>query len=407
MTSTAHNTLYSAPFRRHPVGQPIVFGDLGSGAVTANLGSHSGVTNLYGLPAPVYAGTVPVGVSSTVPTAAVCTRSALASRVDKSGSETALRDQRLANYEARLSQEGLVSPVPNAMAGASIPCGAGHSQVTQPRANDTCNPLQMGESVSLWTRHKERAHNLSAYGEQLPVESHYVGEGIPRINARSVPRCEETSDDDNYQPGFRAQSHYRACELGLAHPDVPRGCQERLSRRDWYETSARPAPAPLRRQEEFGVPRQPLVDWGPARPYPQVCLAQMQDFQGDGSVTLNMFSNQVDELSRFYHWDEQETCHQARAHLRGTVLAYVRHAPFPPCTWEEIKTKTLLMKCLQSRDLTVTYKAQFWSCHRCQTEDIYTYVETFHRLVDLAWPFMDYHAKQEMVIDQFLFGMGN
>ncbi len=84
-----------------------------------------------------------------------------------------------------------------------------------------------------------------------------------------------------------------------------------VSRRDCYEAPARPTPAPLSRQVEFGVPRQPVVDWGPARMYPQVRLAQMQDFQGHGSVTLDMFSDQVDELSRFYHWDEQETCRQA------------------------------------------------------------------------------------------------
>ena len=33
----------------------------------------------------------------------------------------------------------------------------------------------------------------------------------------------------------------------------------------------------------------------------------MQEFQGDGSVMLDMFSDQVDELSQFYHWDEQRS----------------------------------------------------------------------------------------------------
>ncbi len=178
-----------------------------------------------------------------------------------------------------------------------------------------------------------------------------------------------------------------------------------LSHSDWYEAPARPAPAPLPRQGEFGIPQQPIMDTGPVRPYLQVHLAQMQDFQSDRSVTLDMFSDQVDELSRFYHWDEKEACRQARAHLRGTVMAYVRCVPFPPCTWEELKT--LLMKRFQPRDLTTTYKAQFRS-HRCrQTEDIYTYVETLQRLADLVWPFMDNHAKEEMVIDQFLLGMSN
>ncbi len=276
--------------------------------VTANLGLQGNMSNLFGLPAPVYAGTGPAGALNTALTAAVRARSAPAARVDKGGPDTALRDQCLANYEATLRQEGSVTPVPNSMASASIPCRTEHSQVVHPGADSTCNPLQIGESVSPWTRHHERAHNLTAYVEQPPVGSHYVGEGIPRVNARSVTCYEETSDDDNYQPGFRAQSHYGTCEPGLAHPHVTRGCQERLSRRDWYETLARPAPAPLPRQEEFGIPRQPAVGWGPARPHPQVCLAQMQDFQGNGSVTLDMFSDQVDELSWFYHWDEQETC---------------------------------------------------------------------------------------------------
>ena len=65
------------------------------------------------------------------------------------------------------------------------------------------------------------------------------------------------------------------------------------------------------------------------------------------------------------------------------------------------------MKRFQPRDLTATYKAQFRSRRRCQKEDIYPYVETLQPLADLAWPFRDYHAKGEMVIDQFLLGMGN
>ncbi len=96
------------------------------------------------------------------------------------------------------------------------------------------------------------------------------------------------------------------------------------------------------------------------------------------------------------------------------MLAYVRHAPFPSRTWEELKT--LVMKCFQPRDLPATYKAQFRSRRQRQMEDIYTYddpdmpydrISTLRRLADFAWPFMDYHAKEEMVIDQFLLGMGN
>ena len=90
VTSPAHSTLYNALPQGYPVGQPIVFGNLSSGAATANLGSHSGVPNWFGLSAPVYTGTVSGGAPSTAPTAAASARSAPAARVDKSGSYTAL-----------------------------------------------------------------------------------------------------------------------------------------------------------------------------------------------------------------------------------------------------------------------------------------------------------------------------
>ncbi len=88
--------------------------------VTVNLGLHGGVPNLFSLPAPAYAGTVPAGTPSTAPMAAACVKSAPAARVDKSGLETALKKQRLANCEARLRKEISISPVPNAMAGANV-----------------------------------------------------------------------------------------------------------------------------------------------------------------------------------------------------------------------------------------------------------------------------------------------
>ncbi len=94
--------------------------------------SQSGVPNLFGLPAPVYAGAVPDVAPTTVPTAAVHARSAREARIDKGETETALQDQRLANYQAKLMQEDLVSPVPNAMASAKALCSAGHSQIVYP-----------------------------------------------------------------------------------------------------------------------------------------------------------------------------------------------------------------------------------------------------------------------------------
>ncbi len=328
--NAGHHALYSVPPHRNPISQPIIYGDLSSGPVTMNFSSQGGVPNLFGPPAPVYTGTVPAGASNTAPTAAAHARSAPALRVDKSGTETVLQDRRLANYEASHKQVGSVSPVPNAVVSASVPCSVEHSQMVHPGTDSVSNPLRAGEAVSPWTCHQECAHRLSTCPEQPSVGGHYISESVPCVSTRSVPHYDETSDDDNYQPGFHAQPYLGTHEPSLAHPGMTRGYQERPSLRDWYEASNWPAPAPLPRHRELGVPQHPILDRGPVRPYTQVRLAQMQDFQGDESVTLDMFSDQVDELSCFYHWDEQETCRQAQDHFRGTTLAYVRRTPFPP-----------------------------------------------------------------------------
>ena len=143
-------------------------------------------------------------------------------------------------------------------------------------AND---PLHIGEAASPWTRYQERTHRLSARPEQLSAGGHYQGECIPCVSTRSVPRYDETSDDDNYSPGFHAQPHLATHEPDLAH--VIRGYPERPSRRDWYVTNNRPTPAPLPMHRQLGVPQPHVVDRGPGRPYPQLRLPQMQDFQGD------------------------------------------------------------------------------------------------------------------------------
>ncbi len=132
-----------------------------------NLGSQSGVPNLFSLPAPVYAGTVLGGAPNTAPTAAARARSAAAARVDKSGTETTLQDKRMANYEARLRQEGSASPVPNAMASASIPRGAEHSHTVHKGADSASNPVRVGETVSPWTHHQEGAHRALVQSSHL------------------------------------------------------------------------------------------------------------------------------------------------------------------------------------------------------------------------------------------------
>ncbi len=221
--NAGHHVLYSALPPGNPISQPIIYGDLSNGPVTTNFGSQGGVPNLFGLPTPVHDGTVPAGASNTGPTAAARARSAPAARVDKSGIDTALRDRRLANYEARLKQEEPVSPIPTAVVSASAPRSAEHYQMAHPGAGSASDPLRVGETVRPWTHHQERAHRLSARPEQPSAGGRYMGEGIPRVSAWSVLRYDETSDDDGYPPGFQDQPYLGTHEPDLAHPDVTRG----------------------------------------------------------------------------------------------------------------------------------------------------------------------------------------
>ncbi len=156
--NASHHVLYSAPPSRIPISQPIIYRDLSSGPVTTNFGSQGGVPNLFGVPAPIDAGIVPARASNTVPTAAAHARSAPAARVDKSGIDTALRDRRLANYEARLKQEEPISLVPTAVVSASAPRSAEHYQMVYPETGSASDPLRIGEAVSPWTRHQGRTH---------------------------------------------------------------------------------------------------------------------------------------------------------------------------------------------------------------------------------------------------------
>ncbi len=156
----------------------------------------------------------------------------------------------MANYEAKLRQEGSVSPIPNATAGANILRGTGHGRVAQSAAEGICHPLPIREPASPWALHQERTHKLSAYAKQQPIGHHYVGKGTLHVSAQSFPHYDETSDD-NYQLGLGVLPCGGEREPGLAHPGMARGGTEQLFHRDWYETSARPMPAPLPRQEEY------------------------------------------------------------------------------------------------------------------------------------------------------------
>ncbi len=195
------------------------------------------------------------------------------------------------------------------MTGACILHGAGHGCVAQPGAEGIHDPLTVGEPAIPWPRHQEHTHKLSAYAKQQPVGDHCVGKGAPCAGAQSVPHYNETSDDVSYHLGFGALLCCGMRQPSHAHPIMAKGVVGQLSHHDWFEAPAGPGPTLLQPWEDYGLQQPPVADWGHARPYPQVHLAQMPDFQGDGK--LDIFREQVDELSQFIHWDEHETCHQA------------------------------------------------------------------------------------------------
>ncbi len=52
---------------------------------------------------------------------------------------------------------------------------------------------------------------------------------------------------------------------------------------------------------------------------------------------LDAFFNHVLKLSNFYHWYEQETCHQLHASLCSTALTHVKCAPSQPHPWNDLR----------------------------------------------------------------------
>ncbi len=56
-------------------------------------------------------------------------------------------------------------------------------------------------------------------------------------------------------------------------------------------------------------------------------LAKLDTYKGENGERLDDFVYQVEEFATFHAWDQVETCRQARTHLRGVALAYIRRAP--------------------------------------------------------------------------------
>ncbi len=102
-------------------------------------------------------------------------QSAPTSRVDRNGTAIVVRDQRLADYVARLGQEHLAMPVPAGPRPSAL-CYTGHGHVAHPGADGISDPRVVGEGASAWACHQKCGHKLSAYTRQKSDYGHYPGE---------------------------------------------------------------------------------------------------------------------------------------------------------------------------------------------------------------------------------------
>ena len=249
-----------------------------------------------------------------------------------------------------------------------------------------------------------QSQRLLAYDERLRREEVEItqepGRARPTGRPHRPPMKRQAPEVRERQPHAPLLFDQIADGREFAHPRQQRAkpgmCRE-----------PRGAPEIGRRPLDLGIPHQPdiagqtkpamlppqyvdkplyddyyRVTAGPrhlVRPGPliQHRLAKLDVFKGEFEERLDDFVYQVEEFAAFHAWNPVETCRQARTHLRGIALAYIRHTPLPPRDWTELK---------DPRDLTVAYKAQFRTRQRQKNEDISTYVDALQKL---AWPLLD------------------
>ncbi len=162
--------------------------------------------------------------------------------------------------------------------------------------------------------------------KQMPVPPAAVGRDDIRMMGQPRPlRAEERI---YVEPPGALELGRRPLDLNVGQPNLAQNERATVQpihlRREAlvYEDHYRAAPAP--RSPRVGVPVQPR-------------MAKLDTFKGENRERLDDFVYQVEEFATFHAWDQIETCRQARTHLRAIALAYVRRAPLPPRTWEELK----------------------------------------------------------------------
>ncbi len=79
---------------------------------------------------------------------------------------------------------------------------------------------------------------------------------------------------------------------------------------------------------------RPTVRLGPPI---QHRLAKLGVFKGEIGERLDDFVYQMEKFAAFHAWNPVATWRQARTHLRGVALAYIRRTPLSQRDWTELK----------------------------------------------------------------------
>ena len=100
--------------------------------------------------------------------------------------------------------------------------------------------------------------------------------------------------------------------------------------------------------------------------------------------------------------------HPSATSVKDLITTCVIALAMTSIRWGHVaEVENLLMRRFQPCDLTSAYKAQFRARGRQRNEDIHTYVDVLQKLAEMAWPFLDPLAREELVADQFLTGLDN
>ncbi len=198
----------------------------------------------------------------------------------------------------------------------------------------------LDQDDSSCVHHQQRAQQITASANRFP-EGHsnnhqnptsmgpyfHASEGVNgRPKDFKRPFCDAYEIEDPTDEEHRPELPVRQ---GLCLVPIPRG--ECLSRSNRYDGVDRGIPNLLPHSDGDDVPLDPAADRVmPHRPAPIARLAKIDAFKGEGNGQLDTFFDQEEEFAAFFHWGEHEPCREARAHLRGTALAYVKRAPFLP-----------------------------------------------------------------------------